>query len=97
VFALNYKCVCRQPHSFRRGHEAYAFTPPLRTLSLKEKALKLRVERSLRPNSLFTDVDFLLNRGCFSRAHEVLRSVLRLLAERNAAPITLAVPVAGVG
>ncbi|KAM0701557.1 hypothetical protein Q7P35_010465, partial [Cladosporium inversicolor] len=57
-------------------------------LSLKERALKYRVESKLPLKDtplLFTDIDFLLNRGEFARAYAILQGVLRDLAIRRAA------------
>jgi hypothetical protein len=88
IFAANYACLCPEPpHRFRRGHEVYASPVPNGSLSLKERALKHRIRSKLPVRSapfLFTDVDFLLNRGEFARAHAILRGVLRDLAIKKA-------------
>ena len=88
VFAANRICLCPGPaHLFHRGHEVYASPVSGGYLSLKERALKHRVEIKLpfeRKPLLFTDVDFLLNRGEFTRAHAILQGVLRDLAIKRA-------------
>jgi hypothetical protein len=89
VFAANRACLCSGPsHLFRRGHEVYASPVLGGSLSLKERALKYRVEMKLplkKEPLLFTDVDFLLNRGEFARAYAILQGVLRDLAIKRAA------------
>lgn len=82
VFKTSSVCCCRiglPRHKFRRGHERHMQLPLQYMLSTKELVLKDWIVRSLGPDALFTDVDFLINRGCFARAYSILRHIARVL------------------
>jgi hypothetical protein len=80
------KCICPASPAFRRSHEVCCRSIDRPWLSGKELRAKMPTERRLGSDVCLTDVDFLLNTGCFHRAYEILRHITKTLAETNSPP-----------
>jgi hypothetical protein len=77
------KCVCPLSPVFRRGYKVCFRSNGRSWLSGRELRAKVRAERRLGSDLRLTDVDFLLNTGCFHRTYEILRHITKTLAETN--------------